>query len=84
MNDTPPLANSAAVLRDGQIEAVYRKQRLPNYGVFDEARYFHGGGQPVVVDVDGVGVGVSICEDLWGMRGRSPRRRRRAPIWCST
>ena len=69
LNDTPPLANSAAVLRDGEVCAVYRKQRLPNYGVFDEARYFHGGHEPVVLDVGGVGVGVTICEDLWGDGG---------------
>ena len=65
----PPLANSAAVLRDGVVEAVYRKQRLPNYGVFDEARYFLSGHQPCVVEVAGVPVGVTVCEDLWGEGG---------------
>jgi NAD+ synthase (glutamine-hydrolysing) len=65
----PPVANSAAVLRRGGIEAAYRKQRLPNYGVFDEARYFHAGVDPVVVDVGGVKVGVTICEDMWGAGG---------------
>ena len=64
-----PLANAAAVLRSGQVEAVYRKHRLPNYGVFDEARYFHAGTRPLVVDVGGVAVGVTVCEDLWGDGG---------------
>jgi NAD+ synthase (glutamine-hydrolysing) len=66
---TPPLANAAAVLRDGRIEAIYRKQRIPNYGVFDEARYFRSGTSPVLVAVAGRQVGVTICEDLWGEVG---------------
>lgn len=65
----PPLANAAAVLRDGRIESNYRKQRLPNYGVFDEARYFMAGCDPCTVDVAGTTVGVTICEDLWGEGG---------------
>jgi NAD+ synthase (glutamine-hydrolysing) len=66
----PPLADAAAVLRNGRIEAVYRKRRLPNYGVFDEARYFMAGtGPPVVVSVAGTPVGVTVCEDLWGEGG---------------
>lgn len=63
--DQPPLANAAAVLRHGRVEAIYRKQRLPNYGVFDEARYFVPGDAPLVVDVAGTPVGVTVCEDLW-------------------
>ncbi|CAN5120866.1 NAD+ synthase [soil metagenome] len=65
----PPLANAAGVLRDGRVEAVYRKQRLPNYGVFDEARYFMAGYDPCIFTVDGITVGVTICEDLWGVGG---------------
>lgn len=66
----PPLADSAAVLRDGRVEAIYRKQRLPNYGVFDEARYFMAGaGPPVVIDVAGARIGITVCEDLWGDGG---------------
>ncbi len=66
----PPLADSAAVLRDGQVMAFYRKRRLPNYGVFDEARYFMAGtGPPTVVEVAGARVGVTVCEDLWGEGG---------------
>lgn len=66
---TRSLTNSAAVLADGTIAAVYDKVRLPNYGVFDEARYFASGHRPCVVNVAGVAVGVTICEDLWTDRG---------------
>ena len=57
--------NSLAVLRDGRVAAVYRKQRLPNYTVFDEERYFAAGSAPCVVDVAGTSVGLIICEDCW-------------------
>jgi len=57
--------NAVAVLRDGRLAAVYRKQMLPNHTVFDEQRYFSPGEHPCVVDVAGVRVGVVICEDLW-------------------
>ncbi|HXR57462.1 MAG TPA: NAD+ synthase [Casimicrobiaceae bacterium] len=57
--------NAVAVLRDGRIDRVYRKQRLPNYTVFDEDRYFEPGSAPCVVDVDGVRCGLIICEDCW-------------------
>ena len=60
-----PVHNSLAVLRDGAIETVYRKNRLPNYGVFDEVRYFEPGAGPEVIEVGGVRVGLTICEDLW-------------------
>jgi NAD+ synthetase len=57
--------NAAAVLRDGRIRDVYRKQHLPNYTVFDEERYFEAGRAPCVVDVDGLRCGLIICEDMW-------------------
>ena len=60
-----PVHNSLALLADGEIAAVYRKNRLPNYGVFDEVRYFEPGTEPLVCEVDGVAVGLTICEDLW-------------------
>ena len=60
-----PVHNSLAVLRDGRLEAVYRKIRLPNYGVFDEVRYFEPGNRPLTIEVEGVTVGVTICEDVW-------------------
>ena len=63
------LANSAALLRGGTVAHVYRKQRIPNYGVFDEARYFRAGDRLAIVDVAGVPVGLTVCEDLWGEGG---------------
>ena len=59
------LYNIAGVLHRGAIIAEYRKQSLPNYQVFDEKRYFSGGDAPCVVDIAGVRVGLSICEDIW-------------------
>ena len=59
------LYNAAGVLHRGAIVAQYRKQRLPNYQVFDEKRYFSAGNQPCVVSIEGVMVGLSICEDIW-------------------
>ncbi len=57
--------NAAAVVTDGEVRAVYRKLLLPNYGVFDERRWFEPGSDPVVVDVGGTPVGITICEDIW-------------------
>ena len=59
--------NAASVLRDGKVEATYRKRELPNYAVFDERRYFDvdPDGGACVFEVKGVPVGVVICEDLW-------------------
>ena len=59
------LYNVAGVLHRGRILAEYRKQCLPNYQVFDEKRYFKAGSEPCVVDIAGVPVGLSICEDIW-------------------
>ena len=63
------LYNSASWIRDGEVIARYRKGRLPNYGVFDEKRYFQTGDAPCVVDIRGVPVGVTICEDGWASDG---------------
>ncbi len=57
--------NSLAVLADGAVRGVYRKNRLPNYSVFDEQRYFVPGGDPETIDVAGTRVGLTICEDCW-------------------
>jgi NAD+ synthase (glutamine-hydrolysing) len=59
------LYNMLAVIRDGAIVGTYRKQCLPNYQVFDEKRYFREGHEPLVLDVGGIPVGFTICEDLW-------------------
>src|SRR3954469_23594192 len=57
--------NACAVLSDGRVQAVYRKTYLPNYGVFDEQRYFQQGTEPALIEVDGIPVGLTICEDIW-------------------
>lgn len=58
-------ANAAGVLRDGGLKSVYRKRLLPNYGVFDEYRTFRNGSGPMLAEVTGYQVGVTICEDCW-------------------
>ena len=61
----PPAYNSLAVLADGEVRGVYRKCELPNYGVFDERRYFEPGTEPALISVDGVPIGLTVCEDIW-------------------
>jgi len=60
-----PITNSLVVLEGGAITHRYDKRLLPTYDIFDEHRYFMPGTAPVVIDVAGVRVGLSICEDLW-------------------
>src|SRR4051812_28729995 len=57
--------NAAAVLQNGRVQAIYRKVLLPNYGVFDEQRYFQVGPSGGIVDVGDLRVGITICEDIW-------------------
>ncbi|MDJ0653124.1 MAG: NAD+ synthase [Xanthomonadales bacterium] len=59
------LYNAVSWIRDGEIIARYFKQALPNYAVFDEKRYFDAGRDPVTVTLNGVRVGLLICEDIW-------------------
>jgi NAD+ synthase (glutamine-hydrolysing) len=61
----PDIANAAAVAYDGRLVDTYQKMYLPNYGVFDEDRYFRRGDSCPVYTINGVGVGVNICEDIW-------------------
>lgn len=68
VRDSGP-TNSAAVLHQGQVIGTYAKHFLPNYGVFDEARYFQQGNQPLVIDVKGHTIAIAICEDLWRSGG---------------
>src|SRR5690349_3206969 len=68
--------NSASVIRDGKVLGMYDKQRLPNYTVFDEERYFESGGKPCVFGINGVSFGVNICEDTWGALGPVTARQR--------
>ena len=67
-DDSEPrrVANGAALLRDGGVAGIYHKFLLPNYGVFDEDRYFAVGGDPGAVwDIGETRAGVSVCEDIW-------------------
>src|SRR6185312_17568695 len=59
------LANAAFVCADGAVRGVYRKQFLPNYGVFDEHRYFAPGRELLLLRFGDVLVGPTICEDVW-------------------
>ena len=61
----PVVHNSIALLADGAVRAVYRKQRLPNYAVFDEKRYFTPDTEPAIAELVGTKVGLTICEDVW-------------------
>jgi NAD+ synthase (glutamine-hydrolysing) len=61
----PPAHNSLAVLAGGEVQAIYRKCDLPNYGVFDERRYFEPGTEAALIHVDGAFVGLTVCEDIW-------------------
>lgn len=57
--------NSAAIVKNKKISTVYHKHSLPNYGVFDEKRYFVPGNLPGVLKINGIPIGISICEDIW-------------------
>ncbi|HVR04828.1 MAG TPA: NAD+ synthase [Solirubrobacteraceae bacterium] len=63
--DGRALYNAAAVLAEGAVRTVYRKLHLPNYGVFDERRYFTPGDGGVTLELAGQRVGLTVCEDLW-------------------
>lgn len=69
-----PIANAVAIVRAGRIESTYFKRLLPQYDVFDEARYFAPGEAPLTIEVAGEQVAILICEDMWrgeelGVRG---------------
>jgi len=67
--------NSCAVFLDGHAIGHYRKQMLPNYSVFDEMRYFTAGKDAAVVKINGIRIGLSICEDVWQPGPMSASRR---------
>src|SRR6185503_1655369 len=71
--DAAGLYNAAALIRGGKLIGRYRKRQLPNYGVFDEQRYFRPGALSPLFEVDGLRLGVTICEDLW-ITGAEPER----------
>jgi NAD+ synthase (glutamine-hydrolysing) len=57
--------NSAAVLAEGRVAAIYRKVYLPNYSVFDEQRYFQTGDGGALIEINGTPIGLTVCEDIW-------------------
>jgi NAD+ synthase (glutamine-hydrolysing) len=57
--------NACGYIRDGKQQALYYKQNLPNYGVFDEKRYFSAGRETCLIDLNGIPAALSICEDIW-------------------
>ena len=57
--------NAASLLRDGKVAATYCKHSLPNYAVFDEKRYFSGGTEACVFELNGINFGLNICADVW-------------------
>ncbi len=61
----PPAYNSLAILADGEVQGIYRKCDLPNYGVFDERRYFEPADDASMIEVDGAPIGLTVCEDIW-------------------
>ena len=65
LNGGKSLFNSMALLDEGSIQQIFHKRLLPTYDVFDEHRYFEPGLQPNHFTLDGVNIGVTICEDLW-------------------
>ena len=64
-DDEGRLYNAAALLGAGRVLQVYRKRELPNYGVFDEERYFDQGAHDVVMDLRGIAAALTVCEDIW-------------------
>jgi NAD+ synthase (glutamine-hydrolysing) len=65
VDDEGDIFNAAALLQGGAVKAIYHKVFLPNYGVFDEKRYFEPGHRSPIVELDGVRIGLSVCEDCW-------------------
>ncbi len=66
--------NAAAVIVGGKVAATYAKQKLPNYGVFDEQRIFEAGTAPLCVLCEGLRIGIHICEDSWVPEGEEVRK----------
>jgi NAD+ synthase (glutamine-hydrolysing) len=76
VDEEEDIYNAAAVIADGRLAGVYHKQLLPNYGVFDEKRYFQAGTAAPIFEIAGVQVGVNVCEDIWYPDGPSREQAR--------
>jgi len=68
-SDDHHLYNAAGICHEGAVRAIYRKQLLPNYGVFDERRYFQPGGRHTLIETAQGVLGVCVCEDIWSPSG---------------
>jgi len=75
--------NAAALIRDGNLLANYRKQELPNYSVFDEKRYFLPGQSSCIVEIKGIRVALLICEDIWEPGPARAAREQGAQLLCA-
>ncbi|MHB8793227.1 MAG: NAD+ synthase [Thermoleophilia bacterium] len=64
-NSAGDIYNAAAVISGGRMVGICHKMRLPNYGVFDEFRYFSAGSRPALIDLHGTAIAINICEDIW-------------------
>ena len=71
--------NAAAIMHEGKIAGIYHKIYLPNYGVFDENRYFRAGNECPVYVIGGVNIGINICEDIWYEAGPPQCKQMPAP-----
>ena len=67
--------NSAALISNKKLEGVHHKVLLPNYGVFDELRYFKPGENPTIFNINGISIGINICEDIWHNNGPFVKQR---------
>ncbi|HUT76218.1 MAG TPA: NAD+ synthase [Polyangia bacterium] len=75
------LLNAAALLEDGKVRSIHAKTLLPTYDVFDERRYFDPAREVTVVELDGMRLGISVCEDIWNVVGTdAPHLYDRDPI----
>ncbi|MDQ6988239.1 MAG: NAD+ synthase [Mariprofundaceae bacterium] len=82
--DGSQLKNSAFIAQNGKLIAIYDKQHLPNYGVFDEQRYFVAGdGQQSIFKVDNWRIGISICEDLWHDNLAAQQEKQGCDVWLN-
>jgi NAD+ synthase (glutamine-hydrolysing) len=75
--------NAASVFRYGKVIGSYGKLELPNYAVFDEQRYFSPDGAPCVVEINGLKIGINICEDVWAARAPAMARASGAQVLLS-
>lgn len=67
-------------MREGKVVFTYNKNLLPTYDVFDEARYFESGDKVGIFDIMGTKIGITICEDMWTIKGFNPFKYSKDPV----